>query len=291
MGGGTYSSSRRLMNTTTNKGYAAYDSVNRSVQDNFKAKDINESMNPMDVKIREARDSEEHPNSVPIILALDVTGSMGSIPQHLVQEGLPHIMESLIKEGIADPQLLFCAIGDHECDRRPLQVAQFESNDELLDKWLSDVYLEGGGGGNDGESYLLAHYFAAYHTVHDAMEKRKQKGFLFTVGDEPNLRAVPAHQLKKIMGDGQYEDYSAGQLIDKAREIYNVYHLNICEAYRGKSEKTQNSWKELLGDNLINIQDHKDVSKVIVETVIKDVGHSTVSKQSDSDEEPAEETL
>ena len=50
------------------------------------------------------------------ILALDVTGSMGSIPHYLVKDGLPNIMDGLIKKGIADPQVLFMGIGDHECE-------------------------------------------------------------------------------------------------------------------------------------------------------------------------------
>ena len=36
------------------------------------------ALNPYNV-IRECCDTEEHPNTIPVILALDVTGSMGSI--------------------------------------------------------------------------------------------------------------------------------------------------------------------------------------------------------------------
>jgi hypothetical protein len=70
----------------------------------------------MDVAIRESRDSTDHPNALPIILALDVTGSMGSIPHYLVKEGLPHLMDGIIQKGFPDPQVLFLGIGDHECD-------------------------------------------------------------------------------------------------------------------------------------------------------------------------------
>jgi hypothetical protein len=226
-------------------------------------------MNPNGIMLRESRDSDEHPNTVSIILALDVTGSMGSIPHFLVKEGLPHIMGNIIQRGIKDPQLLFLAVGDHECDNSPLQVGQFESSDELLDKWLTDVYLEGGGGGNAGESYLLAWYFAGFHTVLDCFEKRQQKGFLFTIGDEPTLSEIPADALKNIMGKGQYKNYPASVLLDKAREHYHVYHLHVKETSSGSQQSVMDGWKQLMGDKLIIVDRHAEIAKIIPEIVAK----------------------
>lgn len=242
---------------------------------------LSNSMNPNGVMLRESRDSEQHPNTVSIILALDVTGSMGSIPLFLVKEGLPHIMGNIIQRGIKDPQLLFLAVGDHECDNSPLQVGQFESSDELLDKWLTDVYLEGGGGGNAGESYLLAWYFAGLHTVIDSFEKRQQKGFLFTIGDEPTLKEIPATALKKIMGNGQYKNYHASELLDKARERYHVYHLHVKETSSGSQQHVMDGWKQLMGDNLIIIDRHNEIAKIIPDIVAKvtaETAHPTVQE-------------
>ena len=174
----------------------------KSNVENFKSRSVTREMTTVGLDFRESRDSEEHPKSVAIMIGLDVTGSMGSVPEHLVKHGLPHMMDEIIKAGEPDPQVLFMGIGDHEFDRSPLQVGQFESSDELLDKWLMDTYLEGGGGGNDGESYMLAWYFAARHTKIDCWEKRKEKGFLFTIGDEHNLPSIPGPVLEKIMGKG-----------------------------------------------------------------------------------------
>ena len=47
-----------------------------------------EQMNPKGIVYRECRDSEAHPNSTPIQLYLDVTGSMGHIPHEMIKEGL-----------------------------------------------------------------------------------------------------------------------------------------------------------------------------------------------------------
>jgi hypothetical protein len=46
-------------------------------------------MNPKGVRFRESRDSEAHPNTVSIAFALDVTGSMGKIPELLAKKELP----------------------------------------------------------------------------------------------------------------------------------------------------------------------------------------------------------
>lgn len=223
-------------------------------------------MMSQNVVFREARDSEAHPNSTPIILALDVTGSMGQIPHELIKDGLPTMMSSLIQNGVPDAALMFCAVGDHECDHYPLQVAQFESGDEELDMWLTRTYLEGGGGGNAGESYPLAWYFAAHHTKTDAWEKRGQKGFLFTIGDEPYLKKIPMNAIRSIMGDtavGQ-DTYTAEELLAAAQERYNVFHIFI----EHRNYKTISDWKDLLGQNLIVLNDHTQVAKTIANTIV-----------------------
>ncbi len=114
MGMGSYSTSDRLKRSEK-LGYKT-----KSANEIFSQHTINSAMNPHGVRIRESRDSIEHPNTVSIVLALDVTGSMGSIPHHLVKEGLPYIMGNILQNGIKDPQLLFLAVGDHECDNSPL---------------------------------------------------------------------------------------------------------------------------------------------------------------------------
>ncbi|MCI5195626.1 MAG: hypothetical protein D3919_05215 [Candidatus Electrothrix sp. AW5] len=275
MGMGSYSLDDRAKRSEI-KGYSS-----RSIREIFSQREVNRAMNPYGVTLRESRDSEEHPESVAIILGLDVTGSMGSIPHHLVQDGLPKIMGKIIQSGTKDPQLMFLAIGDHEYDQSPLQVGQFESSDRLLDKWLTNVYLEGGGGGNTGESYLLAWYFAAFHTAIDCFEKRKKKGFLFTIGDEPTLPDIPVKDLKAIMGNGQYEPSYATTLLDKARQSYHVYHLHIKQTYAGSMQETMDGWKQLLGDHLIILEDHKEVSTVLPQ-IIADVVHEDSTRNTSS---------
>ena len=266
MGHGKYSLKSRANRSKTQ----GYDTKSRA--DLFKKRSLDNRMNPHGITVRESRDSDEHPNSTPIILGLDVTGSMGAIPHKLLKDGLPTIMGTILERGIPDPQLCFLGIGDHKFDQAPLQVAQFESSDELLDQWLTNVYLEGGGGGNAGESYLLAWLFGAYYTAIDSLEKRDEKGYLFTIGDEPCLKHLPESTITDIMGNHQHGSLSAAELLEAVKEKYHVYHLLVQETYSGSDPKVKGDWTELMQEGLIVIDDYHDIPKTIAQTIIDHSG-------------------
>lgn len=279
MGHSSYSVSDRTVRAKT-RNYATA-SVNTIFTQNTERK-AHADMNPNGVAFRESRDSEAHPNAIPIQLYLDVTGSMGHIPHDMIKEGLPTLMSSLIQNGVPDAALMFGAIGDHECDNYPLQVAQFESGDAELDMWLTRTYLESGGGGNKGESYLLAWYFAANHIQTDAWDKRKEKGFIFTIGDEPNLQNLPISSVKNIMGSaavGQSGSFTADELLAKAQERNHVFHIFLEHSYRHCDE----AWKQKMGDALIVIEDYTQVPRVISETILKYNKQSAKSSPAVSD--------
>lgn len=286
MGGHSYSVNLRSVRAST-QGYAT-----KHIDDIFeqnKKREIHESMDPKGAKMREARDSDVHPNSLPIIIALDVTGSMGRIPHQLIKEGLPKLVSGITEKGIPDPAVLFLAIGDSKYDSFPLQVAQFESGDEQLDMWLTRTYLEGGGGGNNGESYSLAWLFGAYHTVTDNWEKRHQKGFLFTIGDEHCHSTISAHELKEVMGENSEKTLNSAELLREAQKKWNVYHLHLTES---GGEGTIGSWKELMGKNCVEVKDYNDIPNVISGIVTANAPKSTGSvpvgspKPSKRDDDP-----
>src|SRR5262249_16946085 len=151
--------------------------------------------------LRESRDSPTHPLSVAIAFALDVTGSMGEIPELLARRELPTFMKALLDGGVRDPQVLFLAIGDANTDRASLQVGQFESSEREMDQWLTWTYLEGGGGGQGKESYELGLYFLARHTDIDCARKRRKRGYVFMTGDENYYPLVSRLQVEKLIGD------------------------------------------------------------------------------------------
>lgn len=263
MGGGSYNFRSRSLRSES-KGYSK---VTKNTLDTvYKQKSvgiIHESLDPNGVVIRESRDSEEHPNSLAIIVGLDVTASMGSVPANLINKGLPNMIQNIFDHGIEHPQVSFLAIGDHECDRYPIQVGQFESSDEKLDESLEKVYPEGGGGGNAGESYLLAWYHAAKHTSIDCLEKRNQKGILVTIGDEPGLDYISGEKIAELYGLQKEDSFTSKELLDIVSEMYHVIHINVSETYQGQSQKTKKYWEKMLGDNFITVQSYNDIAEVI----------------------------
>jgi hypothetical protein len=240
--------------------------IGMSADEIFSAK-ASDLMRPHGVKIRESRDSETHPDSLSLAVFLDVTGSMGRIPEIMVKEKLGTLMNTLSTHGIEHPQILFGAIGDHVSDSYPLQIGQFESGTDDLDKWLTEIFIEGGGGGQIMESYLLGWLFCARHTSIDCFEKRGQKGFLFTIGDEASWDNLDAKRLKDLMGYPEASTVSDRQLLEEAQRSYHVFHIHINEASYKDDPSVLGYWRKTIGERLIVLNDYNAIAETIAATV------------------------
>ena len=256
MGGGSYSYS-----TSVARASNVYQSMDRN--EVFTSTSLNPQMDIKN-KIRECVDSEEHPNAFPIIIGLDVTGSMGRIPYELITSSLPQIMKKIMDEGVKDPQVCFLGIGDSRCDNAPLQVGQFESSDELMEKWLKLVYLEGHGGGNGGEDYGLAWYFAARCTSVDSFKKHGRKGVVITIGDEPIHMTISRNAIKEIFGSAE-ANVNVVDLLNEARSEWDIYHINVPD-YSGRKALTKSCWNELLQDKVLHIE--ADTKEAIADGIV-----------------------
>ena len=157
---------------------------NNPVENVFTGRAAKQAYDCANITVRESRDSVDSPMSTPVIIGFDVTASMGYLAQELAVNAVNRAVLTLYdRKPISNPQILCSAVGDARCDTSPLQVTQFESDIRMISQ-LTELWLEGGGGGNGGESYNLLWYFAAVHTRTDCFEKRGGKGFLFTIGDD-----------------------------------------------------------------------------------------------------------
>lgn len=239
----------------------------------FSQHGMHPDLNPRGVAMRESRDSAANPNSHAIIVASDVTGSMGMLAEALVRKGMGVLVEELLaRKPVSDPHIMCMGVGDAYTDRAPLQTSQFEADIKIAQQ-LSQIWLEAGGGGNGGESYPLAWYFAARHTSIDCFEKRQKKGYLFTVGDENPHKVLTRDQVKKIFGDDIERDLTSAELLTMASRSYHVFHL-LVEESRACEPSVKQNWKDLLGERALPLSDHTKLAELIVSTIQVNEGWS-----------------
>ena len=255
----TYSSG--MGRSVSSDGYLDGDFTAQSM---FSQHGLAKELNPYRVAIRESRDSDEHPNSLPVILALDVTGSMGQTAVE-VAKSLNTIMTDIL-DTHKDVQFMIMGIGDLAYDRAPLQVSQFESDIRIAEQ-LDKIYFEGGGGGNDWESYTQAWWFAAYHTDCDCW-KHGRKGILITLGDEFLNPHLDHDALNYFTGTVGQESLETSELYKEVSKKYDVYHIAIpTHAYNfhaynwfsdgeGVNDEVQEKWCKVIPE------DHYAVSTV-----------------------------
>ena len=230
------------------------------------ASEVHPALDPYGVGHRESRDSAEHPRSVAIAVLFDVTGSMGSVPRTL-QAKLPQLLGLLLRKGyVTDPHILFGAIGDATCDRAPLQIGQFES-DNRMDDDLGRILLEGGGGGQKTESYELALYFMARHTAIDCHEKRGKRGYLFLIGDEMAYKRVKRAEVRSVIGDEVSEDMRLPALMAEVTRRWDTYYILPAGAIYVGDDEVLGFWRRLLGQNVIELADLDAVCETIALTV------------------------
>lgn len=247
--------------------FTAHRTAGRSRDDVF-SRGLRATMDPrlLAAGVRESRDSPDNPDSTPVIVGLDVTGSMGMIAEAIARQGLRTLFESIYdRQPVPDPHIMFMGIGDATCDQAPLQVSQFEADIRIAEQ-LVDLWLEGGGGGNSSESYTLPWLFAALHTATDAWSKRGRKGYLFTIGDEEPPEVLTAREQRRVLGQGQRDLYTPDVLRLASRQ-WEVFHIIVeqgshCQS--GGLDRVVRKWTGLLGQRALRLADYTRLPEVIV---------------------------
>lgn len=251
--------------------YRAYTSttVDKKTDEIYSSRSMNKLLDPKGVAIRESRDSVDNPKSTPIIIGIDVTGSMGMIADIIVREGLGVLFNEILdRKPITDPHLMFMAIGDANCDQAPLQVSQFEADNRIVEQ-LTQIFLEHGGGGNQFESYNMPWYFAANHTEHDSYIKRGKRGYLFTIGDEEAPKTLTKDQINRYIGDTPESEQTSEEMLADAQRTYDVFHIVIKQGQHAcrRLDAVMRGWTALLGQKVVVLDDYTKLAETIVSII------------------------
>lgn len=247
MGSGNWTA-QSFHNSVKSRGFSSVDDMAfADVRSVYKASTLSPALDPYRV-VRECRDSEEHPNTTPIIIALDVTGSMGAAATMCAAK-LNETIEALYKSN-DDVQIMTMGIGDIDYDHIPLQATQFESDIRIFEQ-MNALVFEGGGGGNGYESYAAAWYFALHNTDLDAYNKRGKKGVLITLGDECPGEWLSADMLKKYLGCEAAKDMRVEDVYKAASEKFEIFHISISNdsSYHFYKRQADVEWNKLMGDH------------------------------------------
>ena len=269
MGGGRW-------NADTYSAYRSTHTVGKSAAEIFTARTIKSDYSPKNIKTRESRDSNDNPTSNAIIVAMDVTGSMGRIPHELIDGGLgTFITELFDKAPITDPHLMLNFFDDVKfIGDRSLQATQFEADIRIAAQ-MKELMITGVGGGNDSESYHLPLYFAAFHTSIDCFEKRNKKGLLFTFGDESVPPPLRAEEIEEVFGyRPEFKEMSYKELFEAASRTYDVFHLVVIHG--GYSEIDR--WRAEIGEHAIPVTDYTKIPEIMTSIIRANAGedHSTI---------------
>ena len=286
MGGGSYSS-ESFSSYAKTRGVSYDFSTDRVIGHTYKSRNLKSSLNPKN-KIRECCNSKEHPNTVPVILALDVTGSMGAACNECAS-ALSSIMKELYNR-FDDVELMVMGVGDIEVgDTAPLQVSQFESDVRIAEQ-LDDIYIEHGGGSNRWESYTAPWWYGLYRTRLDCYDKQGNKGVIITMGDEPLNPYLPEEKMLDYFGDangedaGQYE-FKTPQLYKEASKKFDIYHISVKDpssAYgrRGSeyTDEVDDSFKKVIGQNY-SVSDIAGLKDKICECIEDSISYRKTGKK------------
>ena len=178
----------------------------------------------------------------PLIIAVDVTGSMSTWPFEIFDR-LPLLFNTL-SQYREDLEICFVAIGDGRVDRWPLQATSFASGFDL-EQLLGSLYGEGAGG-DAAESYGL---FAHWVNTHVSVPNTEEPPFLIVFGDVYMHPEINPYELFKVLGE------KSGQAIDslaawkKVTATWNTWFLRRPTGKQG--DKVDQQWAEAIGEKKI----------------------------------------
>jgi len=201
----------------------------------------------------------------PLIIAVDVTGSMASWPFEIFDR-LPLLFNTL-SQYREDLEICFAAIGDARVDEWPLQVTSFASGFDL-EQQLKALYGEGGGG-DAPESYGL---FARWVNTHVTIPDLEEPPFMIVFGDINMHSKIQSASIRNYLGDDIVTDKDAIKEWQKVSEKWNTWFLRRPTGKRG--DKVDEQWGKAIGEQKVfHIQDEQRAVDYAMGLVARAWGH------------------
>jgi hypothetical protein len=202
----------------------------------------------------------------PLVVAVDVTGSMSSWPFEIFDR-LP-LLYNTLSQYREDLEICFAAIGDAGVDRWPLQVTEFAHGYDL-EQQLNALYGEGGGG-DAPESYGLFAWWVEHHVE----APQAEKPFLVVFGDAPMHPTIPRQQVERLLGETAPQEgsstwtgklsslLSSGEAFDsiaawrRIAEVWDVWFLRRPTGRKG--DEVDRQWASAIGkEKVFHIDDEQ----------------------------------
>jgi hypothetical protein len=235
---------------------------------------INQGLHPdLDPKFYSQNNLKSKGRS-PIVFALDVTGSMGEWVK-TIYDKLPMFYGQIIQnEYTFDPTLSFCAIGDADCSKVPIQISGFSTGLDI-DSCINKIFLEGGGGGNLRESYELAAHFY----LNNCDLENHEFPFLFITGDEAFFNEITKVNVEKIFGQKLEKNLNSREVFKLLKKKFNVFHLRKTFEMEEKEKGMYKQWGDTLGqERVLSVNSPKASIDVILGCIAITTGARTLEE-------------
>lgn len=267
--------------------YAQQNVQGKTQQQVFTARGLNEDVDPRKFKnhIRESVDSDDNPNSTPVAIFTDATGSMGHLAGVVVRKLDVVAQELLDRKAVPDVHIMTGIVGDGYTDPAPIQATQFEADIRIAQQ-TQKLWLNGcSGGSNGGESYALPWLVMSQMTVTDSFDKRGKKGYVFTVGDEGihgcegsryHKMAVTVEQAERLLDIRIEKDLTAQEVLDMVSRRFHVFHIVVGTGHQRDIDDT---WVPLMGERLLYLEGNNVdlLPELIVSTIEVNEGRDVQS--------------
>jgi len=211
----------------------------------------------------------------PLVIACDVTGSMGEWPATIFSKlpYLEHEAKDYLGKGT---EISFAAVGDCHSDSYPLQVRPFDKGPKLAQR-LKELVIEGHGGDGIRESYDLA---AVYYAHNAKMPKAIKPLFIF-IGDESIYSRVGKNHAEQwayvTLGDATTSQ-DAFSALKRKFEVYLIrkpYHSSGGDTMSPTDKEIYKTWAEHIGeDHIAPLPEAGRVVDVIFGILAKEAGRT-----------------